>query len=74
MGLHYLYLTCLLAVNSVFLLFAITLYSLSALTCPLRYVERLTGYGVSSWNGTVFTVCLLISLFLTAVQRLNLFS
>jgi hypothetical protein len=55
-------------------LYAITLGTSSALTCSLRYVKLLTGYGGSSSNHTVFTICLLINLCLSEVQRLNLFS
>jgi hypothetical protein len=56
------------------LLYTITLCTSSALTCLLRNVKLLTGYGGSSSNDTVFTICLLIYLFLSEVQRLNLFS
>jgi hypothetical protein len=61
-------------VITVKLVYTITLCTLSALTCSLRYVKPLTGYGGSSSNHTVFTICLLIYLLLSEVQRLNLFS
>jgi hypothetical protein len=55
-------------------IYTITLCTFSALTWSLRYVELLTGYGGNSSNHTVFTICLLIYLFLSEVKRQNLFS
>jgi hypothetical protein len=54
--------------------YAIILCMLSTLTCSLWYVQLLMGYGGSSSNHTVFTPCLLINLFLSEMQRLNLFN
>jgi hypothetical protein len=39
-------------------IYTITLCSLFAPTCSLRYVKLLTGYGGSSSNHTVFIICL----------------
>jgi hypothetical protein len=47
-----------------FTVYTITLGTLSALTCLLRYVKLLMGYGGSSSNDTVFTICLLINFYL----------
>jgi hypothetical protein len=42
-------------------IYMINLFTSSALTISLRCVKLLTGYGDSSTNHTVFTVCLLIN-------------
>jgi hypothetical protein len=44
--------------------YTISLCTLSVLTSSLWYVKLLTGYGGSSSNHTVFTVCLWINFYL----------